>query len=125
MSHHQPFKVSNRFQLKRSQIVSVLITVERAVDVRAGVGNHLDLPNLECRSRRVPFSGSIAAEKVRDNRRWQSFVSNQAVLNRVRKVYESWITHFASTYFGGEQFEMLSRIWSTRRRLQSSQPLHR
>src|ERR1700682_1529749 len=62
--------------------------MERTIEVRARVGNHLDLANLELRARSVMPLRFFAAEKVTDDRRRQTFVSDQAMLDRVAEIDE-------------------------------------
>jgi hypothetical protein len=55
-------------------------------DACADVRNYLDLSELEFRAGRVMPARLFATEIVTDNRRWQAFVSDQAVLDRVAEI---------------------------------------
>ena len=48
----QPFKVGQRFQRQLGQILAIGVAMERAVDIGAGVGDHVDPADLERSSRR-------------------------------------------------------------------------
>jgi len=62
--------------------------MKRTVEVRAGVRDHLDLADLKLCTWSVMLFRLFATEKVTDDRRRQTFVSDQAVLDRVAKINE-------------------------------------
>src|SRR5712692_3133013 len=65
--------------------------MEWTIQVRAGIGHHLDLANLKLRARSVMFLRLFATEKVTDQRRRQASVSDQAVLDRVTEIDELFV----------------------------------
>src|SRR5688572_23779426 len=66
-AHHETVQLRNRFQWQLGEILSVLVTMKRAVDVRACVRDHLDLPDLELGSRRILRTRSLAGHPVADH----------------------------------------------------------
>ncbi len=57
--------------------------MEGAVEIRSGVRDHLDFPDLEFGSRGVTRAGRFAAEVIANDRRGEPFVSDHAVLDGV------------------------------------------
>src|SRR5258708_21510445 len=49
-SYHYAVKIGERSQFELRQVATVFIAMERTIKVRARVGHHLDLANLEFRA---------------------------------------------------------------------------
>jgi hypothetical protein len=62
--------------------------MKRTIEVRSSIRHHLDLADLKLSSGRVEFFRLFAAEKVTDNRRGQTSVSDQTMLNCVTEINE-------------------------------------
>ena len=60
--------------------------MKRTVKVRSCIGHHFDFADLKLRARRIVFFGLFAAENVTDNRRRQTLVRDQALLNGVTEI---------------------------------------
>src|SRR5258708_2025386 len=65
---HDAFQVRQALQGEFRQVLAVGVTVERRVEVGAGVGDHLDLADLELGARSVVRAGLHPAEEVADER---------------------------------------------------------
>src|SRR5688500_1885314 len=60
--HDYAIEIRNGFERQLREILSVLIPMERAIDVRSGVGDHLDFTNLELGARSILAARGLAAE---------------------------------------------------------------
>src|SRR5215470_11713158 len=79
-------KSSKLFELQLRQVDSISVTVEGRVEVRAGVGHHLDLAYVKLGARRVELARRFAAQVVADDRRGQAFVGHETVLDGVAEI---------------------------------------
>ncbi len=87
-AHDETFKIRNRLEWKLGQVLSVLVAMKWAVDIGAGVADHLDLADLEIVARRIALARLFATHPVADERRGQALVGNHAVFNGVADVDE-------------------------------------
>lgn len=85
-AHDHAIEVGQTLQLELGKIATIRITMEGAVDVGAGVGHHLNLPDLEFRARRVTGARGFPAEVIADDRGGQALVSDHPVLDAMAKV---------------------------------------
>ena len=67
--------------------------MKRTVEISASIGDYLDLANLELRARSVMLFRLFAAKEITDDRRGQTFVSNEAVLDGVAQIDELFGHH--------------------------------
>ena len=81
-------KVGQRTQRQLGQILSVVISMKRTVEVGAGIRHHLDFPNLKLSARRVMLLRLFATKEITNDRRGQAFIGDQAIRDRVAEVYE-------------------------------------
>src|SRR5688572_25179459 len=93
--HDYAIEIRDGFEWQLREILPVLIPMERTIDVRPGVGDHLDLTNLEFRARSILAARSLTAEPIADQRRGQTFVRHHSVFNGVAHIYESFARHIA------------------------------
>src|SRR5438128_5223247 len=88
--------------------------MKRTVEISSRVGHHLDLADLKLGARRVAIFRLFAAEVIRDDRRRQTLVGDQAVLDCVTEVDEFPIhCHFAGNQQEGilAKLEVLRVVW--------------
>ena len=85
-SHDNAVEICNRIQIEPGEILATRIAVKRTVEIRARVGDHLDLADVKLRSRRVASFGIFTTEIVADHRRGQTFVRDHSVLDGVRHI---------------------------------------
>src|SRR5439155_16236153 len=62
--------------------------MKRGIEIRAGVGHHVDLANLELRPLGIKRPGFLSTEEVADERGGQAAVSDHPVLNDVAQIEE-------------------------------------
>jgi hypothetical protein len=79
-------EIRQRFQFQLREIVAMSITMERTVDIRARVRDHLDLADLEFGSGCVLGARSFATQVIANDRHGQAFVSYHPVLDGVTEV---------------------------------------
>ena len=70
------------------QILALLVTVERAVDVRARVCNHFYPADLELRAGCIQLPLLLPAQVVADNRSGQALIGDQPIFDRMAQVDE-------------------------------------
>lgn len=67
--------------------------MERRIEIRSGIRDHLYFADLELRARGVTFARSFAAEIIANGRRGQAFVSYHAVLDDMAEVDKHAVRH--------------------------------
>src|SRR5690606_30618377 len=82
------FEVGELVEGELGEIVAVGVAMEWAVEVGAGVGDHLDLRDLELGAFRVDFARFLAAQIIADERGGQPFVGDHAVLDGMAEIAE-------------------------------------
>src|SRR4051812_8748096 len=86
-------EVRERGERKLGEIFTVGVTVEGAVHVRTGVRHHLDLADVELRTRGIALARCLTTEVVTYDWRGQSLVRHHPVLDGVTHVDEAGRRH--------------------------------
>lgn len=68
----------------------ISVAMERTIDVRARVRDHLELSDVELSSCRIMGTRRFAAEIIANDWRGQAFISQHAALNRVTQIDEAF-----------------------------------
>lgn len=84
--HHDTIEIGKPVDWHLGEIFAIGVTMERAIDVRAGVRHHFNLADLEFRSFRVNRTRRFATEVVADNRRRHALDRNKPVFDGVAEI---------------------------------------
>src|SRR4029079_4003323 len=85
---HDPGHTGDALERELGEVVTVGEPVERRVEVRAGVGDHVDATDLELVARRVPLARRGAGQVIADLRGGKARVGDQPVGDGVTEVDE-------------------------------------
>src|SRR5437764_3543054 len=61
-------QIGDRFEWEVGDVLAVLVTMRRRVDVGPGVGEQVDLPDLKARARAIAGPRGVARKPVADHR---------------------------------------------------------
>ena len=76
------------FQPEPGEVDAVGVAVEGRIEVGAGVGDHLDLADVELGAGCVSLARGLAGEVIADDRRGQAFVGNETVFDGMAEIDE-------------------------------------
>ena len=85
-ANEDAIEVGKGGQIDLRQVLAIRVAVEGTIDVGAGVGDHLDLADLELGAGSIALAQLLAAEVVADDGRGQALVGDQAIVDRVAEV---------------------------------------
>ena len=83
---HQPGNVHHPGQVEPAEVMAVGVPVERRVEVGAGVGHHVDAPDLELDAGCVALPGRRSAQVIGDHRPRQPRVGDRPVAERMAQI---------------------------------------
>src|SRR6185369_5739195 len=86
LANDDTWNVGDRLEHEFGEIRAVRISVERTVEICAGVGDHVDPPDLEGRTVVIICGGTLALPEVADMRPRQAFVGDHAVFDHMAEV---------------------------------------
>src|SRR4051812_41106099 len=89
----EPFDLEQSRRIEAGQVRAVLVAVERGVEVRPGVGDHLDRRDIELDARCVALARRPAGEERPDSRRRESGQRDQSIAKLVAQLDHPSVRH--------------------------------
>ena len=85
---HDALEVRDRLKRIISHVLAAVVSMERRIDIGAGVGEQLDLPDLEGRAGSVTGLRCVARQPVADRWHREARVGDHPVLDRMAHIDE-------------------------------------
>ena len=84
--YHDSVQISQRLQGECGDVLAIGVAVEGSVDVRAGIGHHLDLPDVEFHSGGVSLSRGRSTQEIADDGTGKAGIGDHPVRDAVAQV---------------------------------------